>query len=304
MAIAIIGASIALKIAAGVAIALAAGGATTLASKGLQDLAAEIGKSKRAKETAEEWERMQQETQAKIEKLQKAQDKDSNYQADLALMDALGLQKSPNGIDLTREKKIELNPLQEEKWDFSQDKTLAESLGVVQNGSNNTNGNNEKEEEKGKDPILMPGNGNSGIQDTTTDNIENNISGVSSVDEWKKWAEEQQQKLWAREDAIRKETQQREDTAWQRSVEDMKKAGINPNLVNAQPAESGGGITQATQMDMSTIANQMDIDSEKIQQLIDQAFEGRENEKKQFMDIFGNLLQTIVFAFVMRGKGG
>lgn len=53
-------------------------------------------------------------------------------------------------------------------------------------------------------------------------------------------------KLWAREDKIRKETQEREDNAYVRAVRDMKNAGINPNLVGINPANSGGGMTSAS----------------------------------------------------------
>lgn len=163
-------------------------------------------------------------------------------------------------------------------------------------------GNNEEKEEE-KQPIIIPpvGGNNSMIQDSTNNNIETNVGGLSAVDEWKKWAEEQRNALWAREDQIRREVQQREDNALQRWTEDARKAGINANLaLGMQGSASGGGITSATQMDMSTITNQMDIDAEKIQQLIDHAFEGKENQKQQFMDIFGDLLQTIVFSMIMR----
>ena len=143
---------------------------------------------------------------------------------------------------------------------------------------------------------IIPGNE---IKDETQTNVEIPINGVT-VDEWKKLAEEYQQKQWAREDSIRQETQEREDTAYQRAVADARKAGINPNLVNINPAESGGGITQATGIDLSTMQSQMDTDLEKLQQLIDNAFKENENEKDRFNEIFGNLLQTILMALIIK----
>lgn len=46
----------------------------------------------------------------------------------------------------------------------------------------------------------------------------------------------------------------------------MKKAGINPNLMNVQPAASGGGIMTASQMD-STQASQY---SEEMNRLLEE----------------------------------
>ena len=83
---------------------------------------------------------------------------------------------------------------------------------------------------------------NQSIKVGTMNGIENAINGID-FDSWKKYAEEQQQRVWDREDAIRKETQQREDTAYQRAIADMRAAGINPNLVGINPAQSGGGVT-------------------------------------------------------------
>lgn len=104
------------------------------------------------------------------------------------------------------------------------------------------------------------------------------------------WAEEQQKKEWAREDEIRKETQEREDNALQRWVEDARKAGINPNLFNGQGAASGGGITAATGLNMSqyeTAANKLLTEWETM---VNQEFERNENKK----DRFNNLMRSIL----------
>lgn len=91
------------------------------------------------------------------------------------------------------------------------------------------------------------------IPDTTDQNVSTtiNASGYITPTEWFKWLEEDRAARWEREDTIRAETQAREDNAWQRGVRDMQLAGINPNLINATPAASGGGITNSSGIDYS-----------------------------------------------------
>ena len=102
------------------------------------------------------------------------------------------------------------------------------------------------------------------------------------------------QELWEREDAIRKETQEREDTAYQRAVEDMRKAGINPNLVNVSPAGSGGGITQATgQGSMST--EMSGVIQEAIAN-INNTVKADENQKDRISDI----IRTLAMYFILK----
>lgn len=122
------------------------------------------------------------------------------------------------------------------------------------------------------------------ITDTTDQNI------ISPIDQARQQALEDQKRLWEREDAIRKETQAREDSAWQRSVEDARKAGINPNLINLTPAASGGGITAGTPIDYTMQEAEHSRMTQKeiaayeratklmIQQL-EQEFEMSENQK-------------------------
>lgn len=329
-------ATVLFTVAKAVGIGLVAGGAGALVGQAAQDLAKWAGKNGgeevektiydmiNGAQTSEKimgidpyktmWDnKMNNEEKKKfLEDLQKAieeapENSPRRYNAEQYYNKVLGWENQP----LTQEeilKGIQQNPFYQRAQEH---KEFAENIyndainkeGLWAENASITQPNNPQEnEEEEKQPIVIPpsGENNSMIQDSTNNNIETNIGGLSAVDEWKKWAEEQRNALWAREDQIRKETQEREDNAWQRAVADMRKAGVNPNLVNAGPAASGGGITSATQMDMSTITNQMDIDAEKIQQLIDHAFEGKENEKQQFMDIFGDLLQTIVFSMVMR----
>ncbi len=161
-----------------------------------------------------------------------------------------------------------------------------------------TENNGKNKDENNKTPII--GTPIPEIKDETENNIETPIENTKTVDDWIKFMQEKQQAMWDREDKIRKETQKREDTAYQRAIKDMQRAGINPNLINVQPAESGGGITQASGMDMSTISSQMDIDLKEMQQLIDQAFEGKENEKDRFNTIFGNILSYVTMYLLFK----
>lgn len=162
-------------------------------------------------------------------------------------------------------------------------------------------GSKEDEEKYDKgSSIGVPGAGEEeqpGIKDETDTNLgTNNISAM----DWMKWAEEEQAKRWAREDAIRAETQAREDTAWQRGVEDMRKSGINVNLVAAQPAASGGGITQASGQNIEGATTQMNIDLDKMQQMIENAFKGDENEKDRFIDAFQTIISFIAVAAALK----
>lgn len=86
------------------------------------------------------------------------------------------------------------------------------------------------------------------IQDTTASNLSNGVKTTDYLEIAKQLRNEQ----WAREDAIRKETQEREDNAISRKIADMRRSGVNVNLAySMNGAESGGGITNATGTDTS-----------------------------------------------------
>lgn len=104
------------------------------------------------------------------------------------------------------------------------------------------------------------------------------------------------EELWAREDAIRKETQEREDTAYQRAVEDMRKAGINPNLVGVSPAGSGGGISQAT--GQSLITSEMSGIIQEAITNINNTVKADENQKDRISDI----IKTLAMYFILKKK--
>lgn len=132
------------------------------------------------------------------------------------------------------------------------------------------------------------------IPDNTKENIEIDINGNNTADIMQ-FMKDQQAEQWEREDQIRKETQEREDTAWQRSVEDMQKAGINPNLVNAQPAASGGGITQATGLNYSMYQEEIKTQLTLLEQMIDNDFNASEEQKNRFTDILQSLMMLMAF---------
>ena len=180
------------------------------------------------------------------------------------------------------------------KWDVGRflPKETVEST-TAQPGNN---GNGEED----KDLAITPRIPN--IQDTTTENIETNVSQAWSLEDIKKYMEEAQAKQWEREDAIRKETQEREDTAYQRAVADMKKAGINPNLMNINPADSGGGITQATGLDMSTLSSRMTAMSNELIKILDREFNEDENLKDNITSLIGGLINTFGMYMTFKKK--
>lgn len=134
------------------------------------------------------------------------------------------------------------------------------------------------------------------IQDKTEENIEIGINNEN----WLEWAEQQQQKQWQREDEIRKETQEREDTAYQRAVEDMLKAGINPNLVNVSAAESGGGITSASGMNTSIYENAIKQSLAELESAIEKEFEGKQNDKDRFTGLIETVIQSIIAGMILK----
>lgn len=112
----------------------------------------------------------------------------------------------------------------------------------------------------------------------------------TSLEDSMKWAEEQQKKEWEREDEIRKETQEREDTAVQRWAEDVRKAGINPNLFSGTGAASGGGITSATGLNTSQYEAQAERLLTEWETMVEQEFKREENKKDRFNNIMKSLL--------------
>lgn len=160
----------------------------------------------------------------------------------------------------------------------------------------NNNGNGEEEK---KDLAVTPS-----IPTIEEDSgtVGETVSQAWSLEDIKKYMEEAQAKQWEREDAIRKETQEREDTAYQRAVADMRKAGINPNLMNINPADSGGGITQATGLDMSTLSSRMTAMSNELIKILDREFNEDENLKDNITSLIGGLVNAFGMYMTFKKK--
>lgn len=136
------------------------------------------------------------------------------------------------------------------------------------------------------------GKESAGIIDTTGQNEEYSFQDI---------IEKAQKEQWAREDEIRKETQAREDTAYQRSVEDMRKAGINPNLVGVTPAQSGGGITQATEKDYTLYQAEIEKALTEMENILDRELKADENTKDRIASIIETTMQ-LGMLFILKKK--
>ncbi len=106
------------------------------------------------------------------------------------------------------------------------------------------------------------------------------------------------EKLYEREDAIRKETQEREDTAYQRAVADMRKAGIDPNLLGVSPAASGGGIINATKKDYTRFSEETNVLLTLLTQALEHEFTKDENTKNRI----ANTIQSVLGVFSANKK--
>lgn len=112
----------------------------------------------------------------------------------------------------------------------------------------------------------------------------------------------QRNEEWARADAIQKHIEEREDSQLQRWVADAIKSGINPNLaIGMQGSPSGGGITNQTgSMDYTKWQAQYNKDLELLKQMIDQNFQGNENEKDRFNNILSRLISLGTMAQMVK----
>ena len=117
--------------------------------------------------------------------------------------------------------------------------------------------------------------------------------GVEVSEETENTMQKELEKYYEREDAIRKETQEREDTAYQRAVADMRKAGIDPNLLGVTPAMSGGGITSATKKDYTRFSEETNVLLTLLTQALDHEFTKEENTK----DRIANTIQSVLGIF-------
>lgn len=136
------------------------------------------------------------------------------------------------------------------------------------------------------------------IDETKTEPITAQPEPITSVQEAtpvataEEKAKQEQQELWNREDAIRKETQEREDTAYQRLIKDMQKAGINPNLQFGTPS-TGGGITNATPKNLDRIEKEKDRLLELLKQELENAFKGEQNAYDRAVKVMGQITKLL-----------
>lgn len=100
---------------------------------------------------------------------------------------------------------------------------------------------NTGENEIGTDFGTIESDNNTEYEESLEESVNYNFSNADDV---AKYSKEWQERQWAREDELRKEQQQRDDTAYRRMVSDMVSAGINPNLVSGTP--NYGTTTQTT----------------------------------------------------------
>ena len=139
-------------------------------------------------------------------------------------------------------------------------------------------------------------------KDNNKDNTSSDIGGINS--DLKESLSTDLKELWEREDAIREHVEEREDSAYQRAVADMKKAGINPELLGVNPANSGGGIIQASRMDTSLLNTDLSgAYSELIAQLNNEV-KVDEKEKDRILSIVNNFVDVagklLLFKFLKK----
>lgn len=125
---------------------------------------------------------------------------------------------------------------------------------------------------------------------TTTQETTNPVTEQPTQEEL---ADKEQKELWAREDAIRKETQEREDNAYQRAVKDMRQAGVNPNLQSISGAQAGGGISSGTAKNLDRIENAKDRALKELMQQIEQNWKGNQNDLDRIQKTVSSLIGII-----------
>lgn len=127
------------------------------------------------------------------------------------------------------------------------------------------------------------------ISDKTNENLGTEI--VKPLNFWEEMRKVRDEE-WAREDAIRAETQAREDTAFSRTIEDLRRSGVNINLLgNINPAASGGGITNQTgSMDYTMSEAEYNKAYEMLMQEIELNFKGDQAEKDRIMNLIKALI--------------
>ncbi len=155
--------------------------------------------------------------------------------------------------------------------------------------------NNPKIETETKEPIKNTGTGTTETEDNSIN--QNGVNELNYEEAYKMLKE-----YWQREDQLRQESYTRDDTAYQRMIKDMWKAGINPNLVNISGTPNyigGSGYTNATKADYTPTALTLQRDLGLLEQAIQLEFQGDENNKNRLMQLV-NTLGTIASVLFLK----
>lgn len=153
-----------------------------------------------------------------------------------------------------------------------------------------------QDEEEKPTPIPPIGTENE-IKDETNTNIEQSIGNFADIEQLKALRNEQ----WAREDELTRQLWKREDTAWQRTVADMQKAGVNPNLVGASATSTSQPIQTSTGIDYSAYIKELDKQIELLKQELDQDYKKDENWKDRIWGLIENITGLAGSYFVYKG---
>lgn len=143
--------------------------------------------------------------------------------------------------------------------------------------------NNKDEEETPQNPNLNAGQKpnitpiiptpENTIEDKTEENIETPITQT----DWKQWYLDRRAEEW-----------ERQDTAYSRAIADLRKSGVNVNLLgNIQPAQSIAG-------DTSVLVNDLNNQFDMIMQEIEHAFEGDIKQQDRFYEMLKNAMTALL----------
>lgn len=151
-------------------------------------------------------------------------------------------------------------------------------------------GNEQKSNNDNQKDIIPPLDPNKNNTDETGTQFGETI-GTMDYNSIFDWITKERDERWAREDAIRKETQAREDNAYERAISSLKRAGVNVNLLGSiSPADSGGGITTASGLNMELYKGELERNLLELEKMIEQSFKGDENEKDRVVEIIGKII--------------
>lgn len=137
-----------------------------------------------------------------------------------------------------------------------------------------------------------------GVQDKTSENLGTQLEqNLNEEPEWMKVLKMQ----WEREDEKQAHIEEREDTAYSRKIEDLRRSGVNINaLGDISAAPTGGGITNATGPDYTMEEAKFNAEIEMLMQEIDLKFKGDQAEKDRIKE----MIKSIITAGAILGGAG